>query len=54
MEKHMDVLQLCVMIPLPTPTWPMMSVRFLRTGGKAETESQGKGDGFYPESSSFP
>lgn len=27
MEKHMDVLQACVM--LPTPSWPMMSADFL-------------------------
>lgn len=32
MEKHMDILQACVMVPLPTPTWPMTSVCFHNTG----------------------
>lgn len=40
MEKHMDVLQACVM--LPTPSWPMMSTGFLSAELKAkkDTDSQ--------------
>lgn len=36
MEKHMDVLQACVM--LPTPSWPM-SARFLRAELKAKKDT---------------
>lgn len=34
----MDILQACVMVPLPTPTWPMTSACFLST----EEEGQGR------------
>lgn len=33
-KKHMDPLQACVRVPLPTPSWPMMSACFLSTGRK--------------------
>lgn len=57
MEKHMDILQACVMVPLPTPTWPMTSARFLSPEAKAKTERECKlwsQKVFYPESSIFP
>lgn len=31
MEKHMDILQACVMVPLRAPTGPVTSARFLST-----------------------
>lgn len=34
MEKHVDVLQACVM--LPTPSWTMMSAHFLGADLKAK------------------
>lgn len=30
-EKHMDILQACVMVPQPTPTYPLTSDCFYRT-----------------------
>lgn len=38
MEKHMDILQACVMVPLPTPTWPMTSACFLSAEEKGRRQ----------------
>lgn len=57
-KKHMDILQACVMVPRPTPTWALTSACFLSAGGKRQKRRQMKlnwwGRVFYPESSSLP
>lgn len=54
MEKHMDVLQACVM--LPTPSWPMMSARFLSAELKAKKDTDSKvwSWRFLPRQQQFP
>lgn len=56
MEKHMDVLQTCVMVPLPTPTRLITSVQCLWTESRdTQIEAQlQSGRFFHPESRSFP